>query len=193
MSIKQVAVAAAAVLLLTGTLATTAGAQQTEVEQRCRGNETVATGAATILGKWRARQLGITAWQREVRAKYGERYMDFAKARGVSFECQSASPGAILSKLSKRCIVRATPCRYATVENDNDEDFGQSEDDRRVFRIQRLLARAGYLDSDQIDGVYGQTTRSAVRRFQVDADLRATGEMDDRTYRRLRRRAESKS
>jgi peptidoglycan hydrolase-like protein with peptidoglycan-binding domain len=50
--------------------------------------------------------------------------------------------------------------------------------------------RSGYLERDDVDGEYGPKTRQAVRRFQRDEGLRVTGEMDDRTVERLRRRAE---
>jgi peptidoglycan hydrolase-like protein with peptidoglycan-binding domain len=50
--------------------------------------------------------------------------------------------------------------------------------------------RSVYLERDDVDGEYGPKTRQAVRRFQRDEGLRVTGEMDDRTVERLRRRAE---
>jgi hypothetical protein len=167
-------------------LGVTAGAQETE--ERCKNNDISATGKATLLGKWRARQLSITAWQLEVRRKFGERYLDFAKAKDVSFDCGPTGAG-VSGNLLKRCTVRATPCREVVAEGDGDRGFGESDEERRVSYIQRLLARAGYLRSDQVDGEYGGATQRAVRRFQVDNDLRVTGEVDERTMRRLRGRS----
>jgi len=185
MSMKRVAVVAAGtILLLTGMLATTASAQE---EERCKNNETSAAGAATYFGKGRARRLSITSWQREVRAKYGERYMDFAKARNARFECEAAGIGTI-GQFNQRCIVRATPCRIVAAADD-DTIGDEGKDDRRVFGIQRLLSRAGYLEADDVDGEYGPKTRDAVRRFQREEGLRVTGEADDSTLERLRQRA----
>ena len=200
MSIKRVAMAAAAaILLLTGMLGATASAQQEPPpgkEARCKDNQTIATGKASILGEWKARRNATANWEREVRAKYGERYLDIAKSNDVSFECSQAGVGA-LGKLLTRCIVRATPCRHAVVQDDDSADSpdsaGDSGEDRRTFRIQQWLALTGYLESDQLDGEFGQETRRAVRRFQVDEDLPATGEVNDRTYRRLRERAADRS
>jgi hypothetical protein len=182
---RNALVAAGAVLLLTGTLAMPADAQQ-EVEERCKKEATRAAGAATILGKGRARRLAITNWQREVRAKFGERYMDFNKSREASFECEAASVGA-LGRFNQRCIVSAHPCRIVAIEDD--ATIGESEDARNTFRVQRLLARAGYLDAEDVDGEFGDRTRRAVRRFQRDEGLRVTGEISDETLERLRRRA----
>src|SRR5262245_40503408 len=180
MPIKQFALVTTGAVLLTGMLAMPASAQ----EERCRGEAIRAAGKATILGKGRARRLAIDNWQREVRQKYGERYMDFTKAREARFECDSASIGT-LGRLNQRCSVSAYPCRIAAAADD--EDFGQG-DDKTVFRIQRLLRRAGYLERDEVDGEYGPRTRQAVRRFQRDEGLRVTGDVDDRTMERLRRR-----
>jgi len=177
-------VAAGAVMLL-AVQAMPADAQQ-EVEERCKIEPIRAAGPATILGKGRARRLAITNWQREVRAKFGERYMDFNKAREARFECEAASIGT-LGKFNQRCNVSGHPCRLVAVEDD--DTIGEGADDRHVFRIQRLLLRAGYLDPDDVDGEYGQRTRRAVRLFQRDEGLRVTGDVDDRTLERLRQRA----
>jgi hypothetical protein len=176
--------AAGIVLLLTGMLTQPTAAQQEE--ERCKNNEVSAAGAATFLGNGRARRLAITAWQREVRAKFGERFTDFAKARNGRFECESAGIGTI-GQLNKRCIVRATPCRLASVVDD--ATVGDDDESRRVFQIQRWLSRLGYLQADGVDGELGPVTRAAIRRFQREAGLSVTGEPDDATVGRLRQRA----
>jgi len=181
MPMKRLALVTAGAILLTGMLVMPASAQ----EERCRNDTIKAAGKATILGKGRARRLAIDNWQREVRQKYGERYMDFSKSREARFECEAASIGAI-GKFNQRCSVSAYPCRISAAADD--ATFGQ-DDDRAAFTIQRLLRRAGYLDRDDVDGEYGPRTRQAVRRFQRDERLRVTGEADERTLERLRRAA----
>jgi hypothetical protein len=187
MPLKRIAgFAAASVLLLTGMLTQPTAAQQKQEEERCKNNEISAAGAATYLTTGRARRLAITAWQREVLAKFGERFTDFAKARNGRFECESAGIGAI-GQFKKRCIVRATPCRLASIADD--DTVGEDDQSRSVFRIQRWLSRLGYLQEDGVDGELGPMTRTALRRFQREAGLRVTGDPDDATVARLRQRA----
>jgi len=176
------AVMGAGVLLLAG-FTVTADAQ----EERCKGELIKASGKATILGQGRATRLAIDNWQREVRQKYGERFMDFTKARQARIECESASIGTI-GKLNKRCNVAGYPCHLTAAAVD-DEDVGKDYDDkdRRVFAIQRLLSRAGFLERDDVDGEFGPKTTQAVRRFQRENDLRVTGEVDERTWDKLRK------
>jgi hypothetical protein len=178
---RVVPVAAGTFLLLTGILTMTATAQ----EDRCKSEMVKAAGKATILGKGRARRLAIDNWQREVRQKYGERYMDFTKAREARFDCEAASIGA-LGKFNQRCNVSGYPCTTAVAADD--ETIGSGEEGW-VFRVQRLLSRAGYLGRDEVDGEFGPVTRRAVRRFQRDEGLRVSGEVDDRTMERLQQRA----
>ena len=187
MSLKRIGgFAAGTILLLTGAMTLPAAAQQKQEEERCKNNEISAAGAATYLTKGRARRLAITAWQREVLAKFGERYTDFAKARNGRFECEAAGIGTI-GQFKKRCIVRATPCRLASIVDD--DTVGEDDASRSAFRIQRWLSRLGYLNEDGVDGEVGPVTLAAIRRFQRDAGLRVTGEIDDATVERLRQRA----
>jgi len=53
-----------------------------------------------------------------------------------------------------------------------------------VLDVQSALTRRGY-EVGGIDGVYGQQTRNALIRFQTDAGLRVTGEINDATLRAL--------
>jgi hypothetical protein len=182
MRVKRLLYVTVYAALLTGALAMTAEAQ----EERCKGEEIKASGKATILGKGHARRLAIDNWQREVRQKYGERFMDFTKARQARSDCESASIGT-LGSLNKRCNVRGYPCAISSIADDDDAGRG---DAGNVFTLQRLLRRAGYLESDDVDGEFGPKTRGAVRKFQRDERLRVTGEIDDRTMERLHRRAE---
>ena len=54
-----------------------------------------------------------------------------------------------------------------------------------IAEIQRLLAARGYYDG-AIDGLAGPKTRSAIRRFQRDSGLAATGVIDRSLTRALR-------
>jgi len=187
MSLKRIGgFAAGTILLLTAAMTLPAAAQQEE--ERCKNNEISAAGAATYLTKGRARRLAITAWQREVLAKFGERFTDFAKAKNGRFECESAGIGTV-GQFKKRCIVRATPCRLASVADDDTVTAADDDASRSVFRVQRWLNRLGYLQADGVDGEFGPVTRDAIRRFQREAGLRVTGEIDDATVARMRQRA----
>jgi hypothetical protein len=184
MSIKRLAWCAVGVALLGGVMATDAVAQ----DERCKDELIKSSGKATILGTGRARRLAIDNWQREVRQKYGERFMDFTKARGAKANCESASIGT-LGSLNKRCEVSGYPCTVASLEDDEEAGKGGGADN--VFTIQRYLRRIGYLERDDVDGEYGPKTAAAVRKFQRDEGLRVSGEVDERTAERLRKRAEA--
>ncbi|QNU28155.1 peptidoglycan-binding protein [Geobacillus sp. 46C-IIa] len=54
-----------------------------------------------------------------------------------------------------------------------------------VKRVQANLKQLGYFTYPEITGYYGTVTADAVRRFQKDAKLQATGIVDDATYERL--------
>jgi hypothetical protein len=154
-------------------------------EDRCKEELVKAAGKATFLGNRRAMRLAIDNWQRDVREKYGERFMDFGKARHIRAECVSASIGTI-GRLNKRCNISGYPCTVASLADDEDVEHGGE-----VFTLQRWLVRLGYLERDDIDGDFGRITRRAVERFQRSEGLRVTGEADEETRRRLRRRIES--
>jgi hypothetical protein len=156
-------------------------------EDRCKDELVKAAGKATILGNRRAMRLAIDNWQRDVRQKYGERFMDFSKARHVRSECESASIGS-LGRLNKRCNISGYPCSTGSLEDD--EDVGAGND---TFTIQRWLVRLGYLDRDDIDGDFGRITRRAVEKFQRAEGLRVSGEADEETRRRLRRKVEDRA
>ena len=170
----------AGVLLLVGFTAP-ADAQ----EERCKGELIKASGKATILGQGRATRLAIDNWQREVRQKYGEQFMDFTKARQGRVDCSEAGIGAIGSRM-KRCNVAGYPCHIIAAADDEEADKDWDDKDRRVYAVQRRLVRAGFLDRDDVDGELGPKTTQAVRRFQRENDLKVTGQVDDRTWDALR-------
>ena len=168
----------AVALLMTALLALPVNAQRSR-DDGCKSEEIKAAGKASIFGKAAAMRNAIDNWQREVRNKYGERFMVWDRAKGKKQECEAASIGT-LGKLNQRCTVSAYACA-ATQEAE-----GASVGD--CWEVQRLLQRAGYLRRDDVDGDCQEKTRRATRRFQRDERLRVTGEVNDETWRRLRRR-----
>jgi hypothetical protein len=177
-------IASLAAVLLTAVFAVSVEAQS----DRCKDEEVKASGKATFWGNKRATRLAIDNWQREVRQKYGEQFMDFTKARRARVDCGSAGIGTIGSRM-KRCNVSAHPCSQTAEADDDEADKDWRDDDpiRRVIAIQRRLVRAGFLERDDVDGQYGPATRRAVRRFQRENDLRVTGEVDEDTWDKMRK------
>lgn len=180
----SLAAAGAAMLLSFGT---TSGVNaQPHPVQDCKPELVKATGQATILGMGRARRLAIDNWQREVRQRYGERYMDFTHARQANSECESASIGTI-GQLNKRCTVVGHPCAPgAPIDYLPPAGSPFPSDHNLTCFAQRLLIRLRYLGSDQLDCEYGPVTRRAIVRFQRDNGLHTSGELDPVTLDRLR-------
>jgi hypothetical protein len=172
------AASTAVALLLTALLAMPVSAQRGR-EDGCKPEEIKAAGKASIFGKAAAMRNAIDNWQREVRNKYGERYMVWDRARGKKQECEAASIGT-LGKLNQRCTVSAYAC--AAVQ---ETEAGVGD----CWEVQRMLHRAGYLRRDDVDGDCQEKTRRATRRFQRDERLQVTGEVNEETWRRLRRRS----
>lgn len=186
--------AMAAGLIAAATWTSGAAAQQHPVHD-CKPELVKATGAATILGMGRARRLAINNWQREVRQKYGERFMDFTHARAANSECESASIGTI-GQLNKRCTVVGYPCAPGTpgtpyvewppVPPGPPPGPGGPQYGNFVCDAQRALIRLRYLSGDQYDCEFGPITSTAVGRFQRDNGLPRTGQLDPPTMERLR-------
>lgn len=62
----------------------------------------------------------------------------------------------------------------------------QPEGDRRILQIQSALADLGY-GPLAVDGVMGDQTASAIRRFELDRGLPITGSLNDRVRQELER------
>lgn len=177
-------------------------------EPVCKDERIEAAGAASVFGEKRALSLAIANWQRAVRRKYGEEYIEWAKAVEKTQDCGSASVGT-LGKFNKRCTVTAIPCTLARLdrdrdydrerelrERDRDFDRGREFDYRRdrdyvedeidPREIQRLLNRWGY--RVRVDGVWGEESREALMRFQRRNGLEPDGEPGPRTRAALRGR-----
>lgn len=56
--------------------------------------------------------------------------------------------------------------------------------DLQVFRVQRILAELGYAPG-KVDGIYGNSTRKAIQRFELDYKFPVTGEISDVLLHRL--------
>lgn len=57
--------------------------------------------------------------------------------------------------------------------------------DSEVKEVQTMLKQLGYFTYSQITGYYGTITANAVKSFQRDVNLKATGAVDAETYERL--------
>ena len=51
------------------------------------------------------------AWIQAIRFHHGEKYMDMANAKGVSYTCSRSSVGETLGQTFSRCEIEARPCR----------------------------------------------------------------------------------
>ena len=178
-------------ILATMTILAATPAMAQQQQRQCQDGIITATGQATILGAGRATKLAIANWQREVRSKFGERWMDWAKARTPAVECSAAGIGG-LGSLQKRCSISGYPCSDGQVADAGTPVPAAAEpidDADDATTVQRMLARLGYLTDSDVDGNFGPRTAAAVRRFQLASGLRATGEVDEATFERLRARA----
>jgi hypothetical protein len=73
---------------------------------RCKSEEISSTGDARPMEGW-AMRLAKKNWKEEVRARFGEEWSDYAKAKVSLTKCFEASVGGIPLK---RCRIQATPC-----------------------------------------------------------------------------------
>ena len=74
--------------------------------------------------------------------------------------------------------------RYASNEQTEPSDYVEGATDSNVSQIQSALSRAGYY-SGPVDGSLGPETRNALRRYQRDRGLTATGRIDRATINAL--------
>ena len=61
---------------------------------------------------------------------------------------------------------------------------GRDHDRARIEQVQRSLKGAGH-DPGPVDGVIGAQTEAALRAYQKEHGLRATGQLDDATWAKL--------
>jgi len=86
--------------------------------------------------------------------------------------------GAATPDLLDAILAAAAPLSAATPDPARPQDIAAVAADPRVAQVQQALSRAAY---GQIvaDGVMGPQTEDAIRRFQADHGLPATGEISD--------------
>lgn len=212
MKSKQVLLALCAGLLVLGTLAMTAGAQTRDRDrgpsepgdERCKREIIKAGGKASFAlfsrqreleGRGAAMQNAIANWQREVRAKYGEQWMQYEQAADAGKDCQPSGIGAIGKRII-RCTIAGRPCKIVTsvdqAQGGGGGGPGGPGDGRyRTWEIreaQRLLNACFRQCDIQIDGILGEQTSECLRTFQRRYSLRRSGEPDNETMDALRRR-----
>lgn len=78
-----------------------------------------------------------------------------------------------------------TPIYTCDASINNTLQVGQENDD--VYMLQQFLSRAGYLDANP-NGYFGPSTKLAVKRFQADNSISATGKVGETTLNILNER-----
>jgi hypothetical protein len=145
-----------------------------------------ATGSAA-LGQAAAKASAVTNWRRAVILKYGESHSDYTKAREQGENC-----GKTLLGLT-RCEVRGSPCESTMAGNSSggieagSDETCESERCIRVVKwVQRKLRDRGYYDRE-VDGIPGEGTARAIRRYKKDKGLGgAPDEIDEALINSLR-------
>jgi hypothetical protein len=144
-----------------------------------------------------ARVSARRAWEREALTKFGERFKDWKNAVCTREECVKGSVSGL-----KRCIFSG----YSCVQNprvigeavsDDPNHAGPSLTRREIRHLQRLLRRQGYrrvrvrgaLRRLEVDGAWGDITRTAVALWLERAGVDDAAITDRDVYNALRRRA----
>jgi len=141
----------------------------------CQREKISASGREGI-GFTMARNRAEQAWQDQVRNKFGERFMQWAKAACPKSECDPGGMGMIGKHLI-RCTYTAYPCA-------NLPKFPEATEDM-VKEVQKLLVAKGY--DVPVDGKFGEKTRRALRKFQKKNGLDDDGVADAKTMELLRK------
>jgi hypothetical protein len=207
MSPKYVVSGIFAAVLVMGTLVMSASAQRDRKDdrpevgdERCKRELIKAGGKAAFAvfsrqreleGRGAAMQNAITNWQREVRAKYGEQWMQYEQASDTGKDCQPSGIGVVGRRII-RCTISGRPCKIVTEVDQASGTKGGDGDGRYrkgdIREAQRLLNACFQQCDIQIDGVLGDQTADCLKTFQRRYDLRRTGEPDEATMQALRRR-----
>ena len=103
----------------------------------------------------------------------------------LRFERETGRPeiGKATSDLIAAVEAWAAPASASAVPNE--VSTGTASGDSTVIAVQNALSRAAYGPLN-VDGVFGQQTRDAITRFQLDQGLPLTGTIDDKLIRRLK-------
>lgn len=84
-------------------------------------------------------------WMERVRFDHGERYIDFANARGFVDSCSRVSIGEVVGQVTFRCEIWAVPCRppikFDPAATAKDEARQEKQDDLLEQKQQRDVER----------------------------------------------------
>lgn len=149
----------------------------------------VAPAAGTYVAAHRAlKRMGMTVTKREVQDGIWTIEAETA-SRKVELEIEP------LSELSSQARVEVSQSDFALVKDSSTGtgileqitvDLSRLSDARqRVATVQMLLVELGY-DPGGVDGLKGQNTRRAIRRFQREHEIRPDGDVSHRLITKLR-------
>jgi hypothetical protein len=107
--------AACTALLMAGDLAVPARAQESAcktdvVTASGRGKFRPFTKTKELEGRGSAMADAVNTWQREVDAKFGERWAVWSKAKDTSFNCAPTKSGKIIGSSFIGCTISGRPC-----------------------------------------------------------------------------------
>ncbi|MBA5779048.1 peptidoglycan-binding protein [Stappia sp. F7233] len=91
----------------------------------------------------------------------------------LDFDGRTAEPVVPVPQASPRSVAGAPS-----------EPVPAPRGDTQVLQLQKLLADLGY-GPLEIDGIFGDQTADAIRRFEIDRSLPVTGEMTERVFAEL--------
>jgi hypothetical protein len=132
------------------------------VTGRSKGGVKRWTQAQELEGKGAAMDDAVTAWEREVKGKFGEDWKLWTKAKDKSFNCAPAK-GVLLMGVA--CTVRGRPCPAAA------PDSGPVVAEKRTTP-RKLASRADRWDDDERSGQGWGYRRAMQRQDQLAAARR---------------------
>ena len=90
-----------------------------------------------------------------------------------------------ITLISSGCVANQKDCGAAsTPSNENTSTKKKVERNEELVKIQLALSEKGY-EPGIADGIYGKNTRQALRQYQLENGLEATGEADSATKAQL--------
>jgi hypothetical protein len=137
----------------------------------CKREQITASGNQAIFFP---RGSAVTAWQKEVRSKFGEEYLDFKKSACGVITCSQAAIGPI-GKISKRCTATGFPCKeepkFATYDKPLDPKlFGEKLHRSGIRDLQDYLKDKGFYRG-KVDGIWGEESSKAAQHYQREKGL----------------------
>ena len=160
------------------TIGATASASFAQDRDRARCKPVQSATGWAHYGDSAATNSAVASWRRAVILKYGERYSDYVKdAKDKSKDCGKTMLGL------QRCEVRGAPCEADAVALGTYEEACESGDDanrcvRVVKWVRRRLKAKGYY-TKEVDGIPGEGTVAAVRKYKRANRLGDNDDIDD--------------